>query len=217
MPIVARRALPGEYVDASTPMTPPVLAAVKASGKLGIIRYVPLPGVVSRADISAGELAAIAADGMASWLVQHVRFAGWDPGAHNGANDAQAAVQAAQLAGYPKGGHIFVDLEGMAGTTSAAITFATAWQAVIIAAGYAAGCYVGYQVPMTAAQLYLLHGFNQYWKGWGGTVPTVRGCSVVQGPEVMIGGATFDLDRVGADLLGDLPMVAVNDAAQQVA
>lgn len=206
--IVARPAVPGRYVDTAAPCSDPVLASLAAAGYLGVGRYVPLPGVSGRADISPGELERITGHGLACWLVQHVRYPGWDPGAHNGAADADAACLAAKAAGYPQGAHLYLDLEGIKGTRPATLAFADAWQTLVIAHGFRAGLYVGYDVPLSPDDLYALRGFDTYFSDAGHRKVSTRGCALVQAPEVVIAGVRFDPDHVAADLLGDLPCFA---------
>ena len=194
--LTAVPALPGHYVDTNTPCSDALLRLVKASGALGVTRYVGLPNNNPANDISGAELLRIAAAGLACCLVQHVRgpekgFTGWRPSRHSGADDAAAAVAAAQAAGYPAGAHLFLDLENIDDGAFATIQYAVAWQHVVIAAGYRAGLYVGFQVPLHPLDLYDLPGFDCYWSDAGHREVATRGCAVIQGAGIVVGGVPF--------------------------
>lgn len=207
--IVARQAAPGLYVDTAWPLTPHVVAAVKAAGYLGVWRYVPLPANASSGDISPAELQAICGAGLALGLVQHVRRPPWYPAAHDPEVDAQEAVRVARAVGYPPGAHIWLDLEGIGGDGVTTYYFAMGWSREILAAGYLAGLYCGYALPLTPAQLYSLPLVDTYWSDAGNRQVATRGCAVKQRQApVTIAGVEFDIDAVKADALGGLPMLA---------
>lgn len=207
MPDTIQQATAGTMVDTSAKLTPEVIAQVAAQGHLGVARYVPLPGVGADHDIDAGELRAILDGGLAVLLVQHVRYPGWDPAKQSGKTDALAAIERAAAAQYLAGAHIFLDLEGIKGTAQGTKAFAEAWAATIVEAGYCAGCYVGYQVPLNAVQLYNLHDFHCYWSDAGPRHVATRGFALNQKqPEVVIGGVSFDRNTVQPDRLGDMPL-----------
>ena len=209
--MIASKAAPGHYVDTGYPCSASVVTAVTASRILGIGRYVPLPGLAGHRDISVDELARITGAGLACWLVQHVRFPGWDPGAHDGAVDAQAALAAAKAAGYPSGAHLFLDLEGITGSGTSTAAFADAWSGAVTAAGYLAGLYVGYAVPLSPQQLYELPGYDCYWSDAGHRLAATRSFAIEQGHSVTIAGVEFDTDIVVPDALGGLPVMASED------
>ncbi len=206
MPDVIEQATPCDLVDTSRKLTSDVIGQVAAAGYACIVRYLPLPGVGADGDIDSAELRAILDGGLAAMLVQHVRFPGWDPQTCSGKGDALAAIERAAAAGYACGGHIYLDLEGIRGTASATKRFAEEWAAAVVDAGYCAGCYVGYAVPLNAVQLYNLHDFHSYWSDAGTRHVATRGFAIKQKqPEVTIGGVAFDADTLRADLLGDTP------------
>jgi hypothetical protein len=211
MSYVITQSNPCQLVDTDVPVVQEVPAQVLAHGYAGIVRYVPLPGLNSAKDISAAELKGILDAGLALLLVQHVRYQGWNPGKCSGDGDATAAIQAAEAAGYLQGGHIYLDLEGIAGTAADTTAYAQDWSAAIVAAGYCAGCYVGYAVPLNAVQLYDLSNFHTYWSAPGPWKVATRGFAMTQGePEVSVGDVNFDPDTVQADSLGDTPFWMVN-------
>lgn len=204
----AVQATPGGYIDTNWAChAPHLFAALKVGGKKGIGRYVPLPGVDSKADITAQELQDICGAGFLCWLVQHPRYTGWNPKDHDPIKDATAAVTAAQAAGYPLGCHLFLDYEGMSIATARldALAFAEGWQKYVIAAGFRAGMYCGYAVPLSPLDYYELPGFDCYWSDMAARTVAKRGFCIKQRAQVRIDGVDFDPDEVQADALGGLP------------
>jgi hypothetical protein len=201
-------------VDTSAKLTPTVIAAVKAAAYSCILRYVPLPNDGAAKDIDVVELGNILDAGLALMLVQHVRYPGWNPAKCSGQADALAAIESASAAGYLAGGHIYLDLEGISGTAADTKAFAEEWAATIVQASYCAGCYVGYDVPLNAVQLYNLHDFHSYWSDAGPRSVATRGFAIKQHePEVSIAGVGFDKDTLQPDKLGDTPFWMVAEPA----
>src|SRR5271165_4716922 len=201
--MIARPATPGLWCDSSTKLTRAYASGLKAAGYIGVFRYVPLPGVNAAADIDAGELAMLLDVGLEVGLIQHVRFPGWNPRDHAGTVDGATASAAATAAGFAAGAHLWCDFEGVDTTCTAegARVFLEAWAKTVIGAGFLAGLYVGYQQPLTAEQLYDLHGLNQYWSDAGHRKVATRGVSISQGPEIQdAGGLRIDTDQVAPDL-----------------
>lgn len=216
--MIVRQAPTCTIVDTSAKLTADVLSAVVDAGYAGVVRYVRLPGVSDTWDIDADELSMILGAGLGLLLVQHVRYPGWNPASYSGKQDAAAAVERARAAGYVAGSHIFLDLEGIkAKATDATIRFANDWADAVVAAGYKAGCYVGYAVPLTAAQLYDLHRIDSYWSDAGRRAVAKRGFAVRQRAEIMIAGVPFDPDDVAPDEEGDTPSWTIGDDAAGVA
>jgi len=206
--VIAGTATPGAWVDTSWKLTPSVLSALKQAGKVGVMRYVPLPGNASAGDISGGEMADILVADLELLLVQHVRRPPWLPQAYSGLLDGQAAADSARAVGYPPGAHVFLDLEGAAGQPSDAEKWTNDWAAAVKCEGYLAGLYVGYSALLSPLELYALPDFDCYWSDAGPRQVATRGFAIKQGAEVTIGGVTFDLDEVRQDLLGGLPVAA---------
>lgn len=210
--MIARPATPGAWVDTSTPITPHVAAALKAAGKVGVFRYVPLPGNSAKADISGVELGCLLDAGLEVGLVQHVRGEPpkrplWQPGAHDGVLDAQAAIACAQAAGYPPGCHIFQDLEACDGSSMQVLTYCIDWGRTMLAGGYLCGLYVGYAAVLTPDALYALPSPTSYWSDAGRRQVSTRGCAVQQAGSVDLAGVGFDVDLIAPDALGGLPFV----------
>jgi Domain of unknown function (DUF1906) len=193
-------------VDTDCKLTADLIARVRAAGYRGVGRYVPLPDNKATEDIDAPELAAILAGGLGVLLVQHVRLPGWNPAAHSGDADAHTALEFARTAGYALRSHIFLDLEGIAGTGADTKAFAEAWAAAIAAGGYSAGCYVGYDVPLNAQELYDLPTFDSYWSDAGPRAVARRGFAIKQQAEITIAGVPFDPDTIQVDGRGDTPL-----------
>lgn len=213
--MIARRAVPGRYVDTAYRLTTATIAAVKAAGYLGVFRYVRLPDNGIGSDITAEELDAICQSGLTCGLVQHVRgpasgLQGWQPSKHSGVEDALTAMAAAQAVGYPEDAHVFVDLEDISDTSEAAEKFAADWHDTVKI--YKPATYVGFAVPLSPSQLYALLG-DCYWTDPGNRLVAVRGCAIHQGKTVTIAGAAFDEDVVAPDSLGGVPWMAAHDDA----
>lgn len=201
-----------QIVDTNVRLGPEVLTNVKNAGFAGVVRYLPLPNVSGAKDVSADEVDAIMEAGLGLMLVQHVRFPHWDPRDHAGAIDANVAVSYAVQAGYMPGAHIFLDLEGiLAGTGKATKRFAEAWAATILAAGYLAGCYVGFDVPLSPQDLYFLHGINSYWSDAGPRSVDVRSFAIKQHAGIVIAGVPFDPDSVQPDRRGETPFWMIEE------
>jgi hypothetical protein len=215
MAYVIAQSTPCNMVDISAKVQRSAPAEVSAKGYSGIIRYVPLPGVDPSADIDASELKGILDAGLALLLVQHVRYAGWNPAKCSGHGDALRAIEFAEAAGYLQGGHVFLDLEGISGSAADTKTFAEDWASTIVQAGYGAGCYVGYDVTLNAVQLYNLHNIHSYWGAPGPWQVATRGFALRQKtPKVTIANLEFDPDSLQADNLGDTPFWMISQSAQ---
>lgn len=208
--MIARPATPGAWVDTNWCITPSVAAALKSAGKVGVGRYVPLPGNPSAGDITGTEVGCILDAGLELLLVQHVRRPPWYPDMHRGDEDGRQAAKSATDAGYPVDCHLFLDLEGIGGgvNSDAMARFANDWAGVVQGEGFRPGLYVGYAVPLSPAELYALPLFSSYWSDAGRRHVAVRGCAIQQGaPEATIAGVRFDPDVVIPDGRGELPMV----------
>ncbi len=68
-------------------------------------------------------------------------------------------------ADLPAGVTLWCDSEGQAGGASATIAHVNAWAAVVKAAGYDPGLYVGAGTPLDGQQLYALD-VDRYWKSF---------------------------------------------------
>jgi sugar phosphate isomerase/epimerase len=208
---------PGKIADTSTKLTPAVIQKVSELGYRGIVRYVPLPNNPPSKDIDREELEAILGGGLGVLLVQHVRRPPWNPAEKSGSTDALNALEFARAAGYLPNAHIFLDLEGIAGTSQGTKQFAEEWAKTIVDAGYSAGCYVGFDVPLSAEQLFQLRHINSYWSDAGPRKVATRGFAIKQHAEINIVGTRFDPDTVQQDELGETPLWLVPASAIQMA
>lgn len=215
MTLIARPATPGRWLDTAMRLTLGTAKALPSEGVMGVIRYVPLPGDteaeqdrLAAHDITADELAMLCGLGLGVMLVQHPRLPGWDPRAHSGQRDAAIAAEFAMYAGYPDA-HIYLDLEGINGAAEGTITFAESWADRIVQSGFRAGCYVGFDVPLSPEQLYTLRTINSYGSDVAKRHVDTRGCAWQQGRGVTIAGLGYDDGEMRADLLGEVPFACV--------
>lgn len=214
MTAIARPASPGHYFDTDEKLTLVTAAKLFAAppGFIGCFRYLPLPAPNNpKPDIDARELEMLLSFAQFQvGLVQHVRDPGWDPRAHSGNIDGATAAQYALDAGYPTGSHIWQDLEGVMSGADAGgvIVYSNAWAERVRAAGFRAGLYVGFDVPLTPEQLHddLTH--DSYWSDAGHRTVAVRGCAIHQGKTVTVGGVRIDEDEISEDALGSTPWLA---------
>ncbi len=87
-----------------------------------------------------------------------------------------------------------------------------AWAKPVADAGFIAGLYVGYGVPLTPQQLYQDLIVTGYWHSLSRVRDVaVRGYQMVQPPgNQMVLGVKVDIDIVQADKNGDTPMWMVS-------
>lgn len=201
-------AKPGLWADTSWMISPHVAATLVQAGYLGVMRYVPLPANDSVADISGTEVGCILDAGLQLLLVQHVRRPPWLPSGHSGDLDGSCAATHAQMVAYPAGCHLYLDLEGAAGSPPDVASFCNDWATAVRRAGYRAGLYVGYSAILSPTELYALPEFNTYWSDAGPRQVAGRGFAIKQGASVTIAGVEFDRDNVTPDGRGELPISA---------
>jgi hypothetical protein len=213
--VIVQAARPGaKGVDCITVLNATSAHRLKAAGIDFVVRYLGTLG--------APERDAILGAGLALLAVGYSRSPGWSPNAALGAQDGAAAVLHATQAGLPSGMHLFCDLEGPASTAtgSDAITYVNVWAAAVRAAGYRAGLYVGYGVPLSSWELYHRLTVDAYWHSCS-QVPDVdfRGYSLIQNAKAnqVIAGIQVDVDEVQADKLGDTPMWLAPDPVNEAA
>ncbi len=202
----AVQATPGVLVVDSLPYsmggTPKIAAALKAEGVACVVGYLGA--------MNAARVAYLADAGIAFMPVTF----GTTVEHFNGA----ASVAQAKALGYPEGGHVFLDVEGMAifhtdpATLIAAIN---AWGQAVQDAGYKDGLYVGVPQPLDSAELYGLHE-SLYWHGQGQVRdrlnrfadPECGWCIRQKYPSLIRGGILVDDNTIEADKLGRLPFWA---------
>jgi len=210
MTLVAKPAAVGLWLDTSAKLTLALAKALIAEcSPVGIVRYVPLPGNSDAQDIDADELQTLCGLGLQVLLVQHVRASatgsgGWDIRAHSGAVDGACAAEHVVNCGYPDA-HLYQDLEDVLGDAAATISYSNAWAQRVVQSGLRAGLYHGFDVPLSADQLYdLAH--DSYATDLGKHPVAVRGNAWVQTAfDVVIGGVTVDKGEIQPDLEGEVP------------
>jgi hypothetical protein len=198
-------------IDTITPISAAIAAKFRGAGYSFVVRYLGA--------ITAVERDAILNAGLALLAVGYSRRAGWQPSAALGAADGAGAVLHAGQAGFPIGMSLYCDLEGPSSSTTATdcIAYVNAWAEAVTGAGYRAGLYVGYGIPMTPEQLYEDLKVTAYWHSCSQVQDVaVRGYQMVQQApgNQMVLGVQVDVDVIQADKKGDTPywIVASPDA-----
>lgn len=129
----------------------------------------------------------------------------------------RAALQAKAL-GLPPGTSLFLDVEGQDAYTmdpKDLIAKINAWADLVALAGYLPGIYVGSPQPLTSDELTRLH-VVRYWRAparvcdrHGALAEPVPGwCMYQMWPSVHWAGVFVDVDIVGQDFKGRVPVVA---------
>jgi hypothetical protein len=199
--------------DANTVLTDATARAFAEAGFECAIRYLPRNFVVtptsSQGNLTAAEAETILDAGLALMAVQHVSSAGWVPSESLGTSYGQYAVANAQAIGLPAGINLWLDLEGVASGTAAAIIqdYCNAWYDQVSAAGYVPGIYIGANCGLSATQITGLR-FRYFWQS-GSTVPAIStGYCMRQSisSSYMIDGVAYDLDTIQADEYGQTPI-----------
>ena len=171
---------------------------LKDAGLSFVVRYLT--------SLTLGEVADILGSGLALSVVTYAdQF------------DGGAAVATLQALGLPPGLTVWLDVEGIAPevTPSTLIGEINAWAAALSAAGYMPGEYVGANSCLTSSELYAL-GVVRYWKGMSQLYdrngmliePQCGWCLEQKYPTITIAGTKVDIDYVGYDYEGRLPMMA---------
>ena len=201
--------------DANQRITPAQARdAVRKNYKFAI-RYVRRAPVNDH-DITAGEMAGLLEAGLALMLVQHVALPGWKATKDLGRMYGETAALEAARVGYPRGAHVWCDLEEVKAGTPAqdVIDYCNAWHQAVGLAGFRPGLYVGYGTRLTADQLYRRLRFSSYWSAYNlnrDQVPAVRGVQMRQHAatleDLIVGltNQTMDVNVIQADRLGGTP------------
>jgi hypothetical protein len=211
MAMSVQPATPGaKGIDCITILTSASAARLKAAGTDFAVRYL--------GSLTKGEAQAILGAGMALLVVGFSRKPGWSPSAALGASDGAAAVLHAQEADLPAGLTLFCDFETPSASATAqdCIDYINAWAKAVRAAGFRAGLYVGFGVPLTSQQLYHDLIVDCYWRA--GNAPqtvAVRGYCMKQSPQFnqIVAGIEVDADEILTDALGGVPFWLVDDGS----
>jgi hypothetical protein len=198
--VVQPAPFPALGFDCVTPMTLARATALKAAGMSFAIRYL--------GSVTATEVSEILAAGLLFMPVTFSRAPGWVPTADMGTQDGTTDVERLTALGLPKGCTVWVDLEGAVGPASVVSAWVNARAAVIKAAGYDVGLYVGYGDVLDSQQLYSLINVDRYWKSLS-NVPTPNcGFSMMQlWKTVTVAGTEIDVDVIQYDYQSRLPMM----------
>jgi hypothetical protein len=161
-------------------------------------------------DLSSDEAATITGGGLALMAVTHPRTGALSQAL--GQQDGMDAVAHARAASIPNGTTVWLDLESWTGTDDDAIGYVNSWAALVQAAGFIPGLYVGWaSSPLASAQLYAL-GAHAYWRSCS-EVPDVAECGyqmlqLVPGDQ-QLAGLEVDLDVIQKDFRGRVPTWAI--------
>lgn len=129
------------------------------------------------------------------------------------------SIKQAKALGYPEGGTIWLDVEGMSvWHTDPAVLMAdvSSWGKDVAAAGFRDALYVGVPQPLNSVQLYSVHE-SLYWHGQGEVRdlknkfadPACGWAMRQKYPSILRGGIKVDDNTLQADSLGRLPYWAV--------
>ena len=212
--------------DTASRVTAAQARAMRAADFRYAIRYVSL-GATNK-DTTGQECDGILDAGLGLALVQRVRWGGeWRPTGKLGAQDGANAARHASALGYPAGGLLWCDLEGVAGYSpdrrgkirprslpQDIVAHLNAWAAAVVAAGYRAGLYVGAGAGLDGATLGALPLFHAYWDSCSrNPAPTPRGWQLIQSGQRWVdlgpaGKLCIDPDTTHEDARGALPLFA---------
>lgn len=228
MEIIAYRPPPGVWKGIDTAgdddsvgnvITPEIARKLRAEGYRWVARYLRLDGTVPERPVPGGgyrgcyELSAIES----RWIlgaglgIAPVQFAAFGSAA-DGNRWGRAMVTAARLLGWPRGLHLFADVEGSrvaAATPAEARAFIEAGAAAKIAGGHRGALYSTGELPLSSQQLYGLRGVTCYWAAAGPTraAPLPRGDAIEQDPPTRVCGIRCDTDTMRPDRRGSCPTI----------
>jgi hypothetical protein len=193
--------------DTNTVLTSANAKKFHSDGFKFCLRYLSLGAGQATGDLTTAEADNILDAGLALMPVQHVRNTGWDPtgtlGTTTGTNAANNAIQV----GFPAGVNVWMDLEGvdLSATAANVIAYCNNWFAQVDAVGYVPGIYVGFNAILNGTQLFNDLKFQHYWKA-GGSPPDIatRGYQMKQQVPLdqTVNGIGIDKDITQADNLG---------------
>jgi len=193
--------------DMAAALTCANAADLKAAGLDYVVRYV--------GGITGAELSLLLDAGLGVQLVTYSRAPGWIPSAVVGAADGSKDVDRLRELGVPAGMLVWIDLEGVNGSAADVAGWVESRAAVLVAAGYVAGLYVGAGETLSAAQLYAIPNVTRYWRAFNAGIPEPRcGWCHFQTfpPNQMLHGVQIDRDFVQADYEGRVPLMLAADA-----
>ena len=189
-------------------------AKFKSAGYSFVVRYLGA--------LTAREASVIIGQGLGLLAVGYSRRPGWIPTGPEGKADGILKIDQAENAGLIPGMTIFCDLEGPGGEglRERCIDYVNEWAAPIQAAGFVAGLYVGYGVPLTPDELYHELAVTAYWHSCSQVQAVAhRGYQMTQlyPPNRTVCGTKVDIDFIQADAKGDTPMWMIDAPAPEAA
>jgi hypothetical protein len=201
MPIVVEPVGAAILFDCFAPVTRSEAAAMRACGFMGVVRCLDT--------LTAPELQDLLAEDLGVLVYQAAHGGPWSPTATLGQADGVRAVAKAKAVGYGLGATIYNDLEDCVLTCTAADVagYANAKFDVVEQGGWHQGEYIGFNVPVTSAQLYSMFHSKTYWHS-GSNVPDVatRGYAMRQWlMDITYRGMRIDLSLAEPDKLGGSP------------
>jgi hypothetical protein len=193
---------PALGIDTITNLDTVHATALKDAGFKFAIRYL--------GSVTAAELAILLDAGLSFMPVTYSRPGGWTPTAEMGTQDGQNDIQQLKALGILTGCTVWIDLEGVSLATPANIV--SEWinnrAAVMKAAGFDVGVYVGVNDVLSGPQLYAIPNVNRYWKSASDVpTPTCGFCLLQLFPTTTVAGISVDVNVVQQDWEGRLPMV----------
>lgn len=199
----------GSYgIDCATILTAASAAGLRAASIDFVARYL--------GQITPDELAIILAAGLGLELVTFSRAPGWSPSAALGTADGDTDVARLRTLGVPAGMVVWIDLEGSGGDATSTAAWVNARAAVLVAAGFVAGLYVGAGCVLDAAELYALPQVTRYWRAFNLGIPEPA-CGFCQfqlfPPDQMLAGVRVDLDFTQEDYMRRAPTMLLGEIA----
>ncbi|HEY9662798.1 MAG TPA: DUF1906 domain-containing protein [Allocoleopsis sp.] len=173
----------------------------RQSGYDFCLRYLSL-GNENSYDLDHDEAQAILNGGLALMPVQHVRYAGWMPDVALGTQTGKTAADNTIQVGFPTKVNVWLDLEGISPSATAAdvIAYCNSWFDAVAGVGYLPGLYVGANSILDGKQLYSSLKFQHYWHSLS-IVPnvSVRGYQMIQSDGGTVHGIGIDKNMTQAD------------------
>ena len=157
--VMMARAVDEEFVlDTDMKLSASEAKALYSAGCRTIVRYVPLPGNAPGWDLDAQELETDVEAGLVVVVIQHPRAPENNVlSAATGAGDAQHALAYCAQIGYVRQADgvalsLGLDMEGVKNPGPSSFAHALAWVTDVLAAGYRALVYFGFDCGVTSAQ-----------------------------------------------------------------
>ena len=196
---IATARIGDRFTDSVTLITPALAAALKAEGFDGVSQY--LGGGVTAQSVQAITNAGL----------------GFLPVTFADRFDGEQTVAECHALGLPDGVTVFLDVEGIGPSITAAqlMMKIADWAHPVADANYIPSMYVGWKALLTSAELYALPVYR-YWKAFsrildrnGQPAEPACGWSVIQSPTTTRAGVQVDIDFVTGDYRSRFPVLAV--------